>query len=199
MGKKTTTNQIYETALKIFAKYGFRRTRVEDIAQEMDMATGTLYRYVKDKKDLYEKTVEFGITRWQVKVFEAIAQVDDIKARFITMCTKGYEYLSEDVPLREILIQDPSIFPLSPRKVRFPNIDNASISLIKEILNRGIKENVFRNMDVSHVAEFFYSIYVMFIIKTYIKSEGQSTQKMFNEGLSILLNGLLKTDKASSL
>ena len=59
-------------------------------------------------------------------------------------------------------------------------------------------ENVFRNVDVAHVAEFLYSIYVMFIIKTYIKSEGQSTQIMFNEGLTILLNGLLKTNEAAS-
>jgi len=198
MGKKINTDKIYEAALKIFAKYGFRRTRVEDIARDLDMATGTLYRYIKDKKDLYEKTVEFGIARWQGKVFEALSEKEDIKARFITMCTKGYQYLSEDVHLREIMIQDPSIFPLSPRKVRFPHIDNSSITLIKEILNQGIKENVFRNMDVSHVAEFLYSIYVMFIIKTYIKSEEQSTQKMFNEGLAILLNGLLKTDQAAS-
>jgi len=198
MGKKISQEQIFEVALRIFSKYGFRRTRVEDIAQELDMATGTLYRYIKDKKDLYEKTVEFGIIRWQRKVFEAIAEVDDVKTRFITICTKSYEYLSEDVQLREIMIHDPSIFPLSPRKVRFPHIDNASITLLKDILSRGIKENVFRNVDVTHVAELLYSIYVMFIIKRYIKSEGQSTQKMFNEGLNILLNGLLKTNEVTS-
>jgi len=192
MKKKTTPEKIYETALKVFAKYGFRRTRVEDITGELDMATGTLYLYVKNKKDLYEKTVSHGIKKWQEKVFEAIADIDDVREQFLAMCKRSYGYLAEDVNLRQVLINDPSIFPLSPRKVRFPEIDTASINLIKEILQKGIKQQIFRNIDVDHIAEFFYSIYVMFIIKTYVKSEGQSAQKMFDEGLDLMLNGLIK-------
>jgi len=192
MGKKTTPEKIYETALKVFAKYGFRRTRVKDITGELDMATGTLYLYVKNKKDLYEKTVSHGIKKWQEKVFEAIADIDDVREQFLAMCKRSYGYLAEDVNLRQVLINDPSIFPLSPRKVRFPEIDTASINLIKEILQKGIKQQIFRNIDVDRTAEFFYSIYVMFIIKTYVKSEGQSAQKMFDEGLDLMLNGLIK-------
>ncbi len=192
MRKKTTPEKIYETALKVFAKYGFQRTRVEDITGELDMATGTLYLYVKNKKDLYEKTVSHGIKKWQGKVFEAIVDIDDVREQFLAMCKRSYGYLAEDVNLRQVLINDPSIFPLSPRKVRFPEIDIASINLIKEILQKGIDRQVFRNVDVDHVAELFYSIHVMFIIKTYVKSEGRSAEKMFDEGLDLMLNGLIK-------
>lgn len=191
MAKKTTPEKIYQTALAIFARYGFRRARVEDITRELDMATGTLYLYVKNKKDLYEKTVSYGIQKWQEKVFETIADIDDVKEQFLAMCKKGYGYLADDVHLRQILINDPSIFPLSPRKMRFPEIDTASVNLIKGILQRGIDQKVFRDIDVDHIAELLYSIYVMFIIKTYVKSEGRSAQTMFDEGLDLILNGLL--------
>lgn len=191
MAGKTSPDRIFETALEIFARYGFRRTRVEDIAGELDMAVGTLYRYVKDKKDLYEKTVMFGIRRWQGKVFEAIDGIDDAVEQFTVMGKKGYGYLADDVHLRQILIDDPSFFPLTPRKVRFPEIDTASVNLIKSILKKGIGQKVFRNIDIDMTAELFYSFYVMFIIKTYIKSDGHSTQEMFEYGLSLILNGLL--------
>jgi AcrR family transcriptional regulator len=192
MGKKTTPEHIYETAIKVFAQYGFQRTRIEDITGRLNIATGTLYLYVENKQDLYEKTVSHAIKKWQGKVFETIADIDDITERLLAMCKKGYGYLSEDVHLRQVLINDPSIFPLTPRKVRFPEIDTASVHLIKDTLEKGISKQVFRNIDVDHIAEFFYSIYVMFIIKTYVKSEGQSAQKMFDEGLDLMLYGLIK-------
>jgi len=192
MAKKTTPEHIYETAIKIFAKYGFQRTRIEDVTSKLDIATGTLYLYVENKKDLYEKTVSHAIKKWQGKVFEAIAGIDDITERFLVMCKKGYGYLSQDTHLRQVLINDPSIFPLSPRKVRFPEIDTASIDLIKDTLKAGIDQDIFRRVDVDPIAEFFYSIYVMFIIKTYVKSEGRSAQEMFDKGLDLLLYGLLK-------
>ncbi len=198
MAKKTTPEKIFETALEVFARYGFRRTRVEDIATELDMATGTLYRYVKDKKDLYEKTVRFGIRRWQSKVFEAIADVEDVTEQFIVMGKKGYGYLAEDLHLRQILIDDPSIFPLAPRKVRFPEIDTASINLIKSILQKGVEQEKFANIDIDMTAELFYSFYVMFIIKTYIKSDGHSTEEMFEHGLELILTGLLSRKPDSS-
>ncbi|MBU3916428.1 TetR/AcrR family transcriptional regulator [bacterium] len=191
MAKKNSLDEICEASVRIFAKYGFRRTRVEDIAIELGVATGTLYRYVKDKKDLYEKSVEYGISKWQKKVIEAVSGVENVKEQFITMCTKSYQYLTQDADMHKILIDDPSIFPLSPRKVRFPDIDTASLNMIRNLLIKGIDSGVFRKVNIDQTAELFYSIYVMFIIKTYIKSEGQSTQEMYEEGIDLLLNGLL--------
>ena len=57
MAKKLTLEEIYTAAINTFSIYGFKRTRVEDVAGELGVVTGTLYRYVKDKKDLYEKSV----------------------------------------------------------------------------------------------------------------------------------------------
>ncbi len=190
MAKKTTPEQIFTVSLKVFARYGLRRTRMEDIAQELDMATGTLYRYVKDKRDLYEKAVAFGIRRWQSRVFEAVSGVEDAAEQFTTMGRKGYGYLAEDEDLRQILINDPTIFPLSPRKIRFPDIDTASIRLIRTILQKGIDTGVFRPVDVNLTADLCYSVYVMFIIKAYIQSEADATRKMFDQGLDLILQGL---------
>lgn len=191
MAKITSPDKISEAAARVFARYGFRRARMEDVAAELDVAPATLYRYVNDKRDLYEKTVAHGIRRWQSRVFEAVAGIDDVTEQFVVMCRKGYGYLAEDADLRQIMIDDPTIFPLSPRKVRFPEIDSASIGLIRSILQKGVDSGVFRPVDVDHVAELLYSIYVMFIIKTYVKSEEHSTHRMFEEGLTLILNGLL--------
>ncbi len=192
MNREEKLASIYEAALRVFARYGYRRTRVEDIADELGMTKGNLYLYVENKRDLYEKAVAHGLLRWQDMVSKAIEKIDDVVEQFLVMCRKSYTYLSRDVSLRTVLINDPSIFPLSSKEDPFYVINRASMQVLRKVLERGIHEGKFREVDVDHVTELLYSIYVMFIIKTYVKSEGKSTQKMFEQGLEVILYGLLR-------
>src|SRR5690554_5551048 len=152
--------RIYEAALRVFARYGYRRTRVEDIADELGMTKGNLYLYVRDKRDLYEKAVSHGLLQWQTMVAKSIEKIDDVCDQFVTLCRKSYTYLSRDVSLRAILINDPSIFPLSSKEDPFSEINRASMDMLKGIIVRGIEEGRFRQVDVDHLSELLYSIYV---------------------------------------
>jgi AcrR family transcriptional regulator len=189
--RKDRLKKIYEASLKIFAKYGYKKTAIEDIAHALGMTKGNLYLYAKGKRDLYEKTVGYGLEQWQNKVSDEITGEQDVVKQFTSMCTKAYEYLAEDVHLHQILINDPTIFTIFPAEDRFAEINRRSIALIKEILLKGIKEKTFHRVDVDRISELIFSIYVMFIIKTYVKSEGESPQKMFEEGLHLILKGLM--------
>lgn len=192
MKRQEKLSTIYEAALRIFARYGYRRTRVEDIADELGMTKGNLYLYVENKRDLYEKAVAHGLLRWQDMVSRSIEKIDDVVDRFVVMSKKGYTYLSRDVSLRAVLINDPSIFPLSGKEPPFSEINRTSVALLRSVLEQGMATGRFREVDVDNLAEFLYSVYVMLIIKTYVRSEGKSTQKMFEQGLDIVLQGLLK-------
>jgi AcrR family transcriptional regulator len=192
MNREEKLATIYEAALRVFARYGYRRTRVEDIADELGMTKGNLYLYVENKRDLYEKAVAHGLSRWQEMVIRAIEKIDDVVEQFLVMCKKSYSYLSRDVSLRTVLVNDPSVFPLSSKEDPFSEINRASTRLLKDVLQKGVRQGKFREVDAEQVSELLYSVYVMFIIKTYVKSEGKSTQKMFEQGLDIILHGLLK-------
>jgi len=194
MDRQERLNRIYDAALKVFAQYGYKRTRVEDIGHELGMTKGNLYLYAKNKRELYEKAIAYGLLRWQAKVREAISGIEDVKEQFVVMGKKSFMYLSKDVALRTILINDPSIFPLSPREDRFAEINRASMDMLKNLLKKGVDENKFCKVDIKYVTDLLFSIYVMFIIKTYIMSEGKSTRKMFDQGIDLILNGLLKRE-----
>ena len=193
MAAKLSMEQIHTAALGVYARYGFKRTRVEDIARELGVVPGTLYRYVRDKRDLYEKAVAFGFVRWQDRVKASVEGADTVTEQFILLCEKSHQYLTNDPDMHQILMDDPSIFPLSPRKVRFPGIDNTSLDLIQMLLKKGMDQGVFRKMDLEKTTGFLYSVYVMFIIKTYVKSEGDDSFGLYETGIDLILNGLLKT------
>jgi len=192
MGKEDKLNQLLSVALKLFAKYGYKKTTVEDVANELGITKGALYFYVKNKKDLYEKSIGHALIRWKERVMKAISDKDDVVEKFMTMAQVSYEYLSYEKDLRAILLKDPTIYTLSRKEDRFYEINLGAMQVIKNILIQGIEEKRFRPVNVEYAAEVLFSVYIMFIIKTYVKSEGSSARKMYDEAYSMVLNGLLE-------
>lgn len=194
MTKKDKQQDIFDAALKLFARYGFKKTTVEDVAAEVGMTKSNLYFYVANKRELYEHTVSNALRKWRDSVAAAVSQKDDVVEKFTVMALKSFEYLSNHPELRSILIMDPGIFTLSPAEDRFYEINQGAMLLIKEILNQGIKERKFYKVDVDHMTELLFSIYIMFLIKTYIKSEGSSASRMYEEGVRLILRGLCRKE-----
>lgn len=57
-------NAIIQSAIEVFSKNGFQNSTISEIAQKASVAEGTIYRYFKNKEDLFfsipvEKTKEF--------------------------------------------------------------------------------------------------------------------------------------------
>jgi len=190
MRERIELEEIYRVSLGVFARYGFRKTTVEDIAGKLDRTKGNLYFYVKDKRELYIKTVSFALERWQNRVRDAVAAETGARKQLLVLCRKAVEYLSQDGELRDILKQDPDIFPMFPTVDPYESINKRSIRMITAILKKGIKEKVFRPVDVDKVSQVIFSIYKMVIIRTYIKADDGFVQEMFEDTLDLLLNGL---------
>jgi Transcriptional regulator len=193
--KQKRIEEVLLMSLKVFAEFGFKKATMEDIARELDMTKGALYVYVRDKKDLYEQSVSFAMTEWQNRVKEAVEKEENVEKQFTVMCYKALQYLSEDNNLRKILVKNPDIFPIQSQHDPYYEINNNSRRLLQSILERGIRENRFRNVDTGMVTEIMFSIYKMFIVESYVFDQSQSHQKMFDELIRLVTNGLFNTPK----
>ncbi|MCX5849496.1 MAG: TetR/AcrR family transcriptional regulator [Deltaproteobacteria bacterium] len=193
INKDQKLHEILKVALRLFAHYGYKKTTLEDVGNELSMTKSNLYFYITSKRDLYEKTVSSAFKEWQTAVVNAVGQVDDLAEKFSIMAIRSIEYLNEHNELRSIFIKDPAIFSLFPSEDPFYEINMGAIRLIEDILTKGIEQGRFYEMDVQHSAELLFSIYVMFLIKTYVKSEGASAIRMYEEGLKIILRGMCKS------
>ena len=190
MKKKENHETIFRAALRVFARYGYKKATVEDIARELGMSKGNLYLYVKDKEDLYHKTVAHALMVWQGRVAESIAREQDTRRQFIVMCEKAMDHLWQDRDLRQVLALDPEIFPMFPSRDPFAAINRASMNMIRSIMEKGIAEGTMRGVDLEVMPQVVFSIYKMFIIRSYIGAGGRSVKKMFAETLRVLTEGL---------
>lgn len=192
MTKENKQQLLYGAALKLFARYGFKKTTVEDVAASMGMTKSNIYFYVRNKKELYEKTVAHALRSWRDTVAEAIGQEEDAVAKFIIMAKTSFDYIEDRKDLQAILVQDPGIFTLSTREDRFYEINQGAMQLVRDILEKGIRDGKFHSVDIDHAAEFLFSVYIMFLIKTYVKSERSTIAGIYGEGLGMVLRGLCK-------
>ncbi len=191
MKKQKRTEEIYAAALRLFADYGFKKTTMEDVARELDITKGALYIYVEDKKDLYQKTVGWALLKWQNRVREATTAEADIVEKFRILCRKSLQYLAEDKELRQVLMQDPDIFPMSSRHDPYAEINSNSLNMLREILQQGMEAGCFRSVDADNTAKFLFSVYKMFIIKTYVLDEGDSPEQLFEEAIDLITPGIV--------
>ena len=53
-----TKEKILMTALRLFAKDGYEGVSVRNIAEELGMTKGALYRHYKNKRDIFDCIVE---------------------------------------------------------------------------------------------------------------------------------------------
>jgi len=158
------------------------------------MTKGNLYFFITSKKELYHDAIAWGLKNWQGKVFCEVENVTGPAEKFRVLGESSYKYLAEDAVLREVLIKDQSLFPIDPKNGGlFSEIHNRSIMMIASILDEGKSQGIFReDLDTAHTSQLSYSIYVMFIVKTYILSNKHSFEDYFNDAVELILRGVLK-------
>ncbi len=71
--KQKRTQKLLQTAAEVFAKKGYDKTSLEDIAEQMDMRAPSLYHYVKTKEELFMRCANVMVT----SVFENLEQASN--------------------------------------------------------------------------------------------------------------------------
>ena len=193
MRNKQDETVILDAALKVFSRYGYKKSTLEDIAGELNMTNTAMYAYAASKRDLYEQTVSYVMKRWQSGVEQAVAEKVTAREKMAALCESALFYLAQDVEFCALLKNDPQIFPMFPTVDPYEEINRDSVLMIERILQFGQETGEFRAVDASGSAEVLFSIYKNFIIHTYINSEEDYTSRYLPITLELILNGLLRS------
>ncbi|WP_300672953.1 TetR/AcrR family transcriptional regulator [Desulfoluna sp.] len=191
MGKEEKRQRVYEAALLLFSRHGFKKTTVEDIADALGMTKGNLYLYARNKKDLYESAVAWSLRNWQRASREVADAEESCAAKIYAYFITGYRYLESDQVLRRLITHDQALFPLTEAEDRFHEINQASRNILAGYLAEGIETGEFRPFEVEGLAELLYSFYVMLVIKRYLVPGKVPSQESLNIAFNLILKGLL--------
>ncbi|MBR1827668.1 MAG: TetR/AcrR family transcriptional regulator [Clostridia bacterium] len=185
---------IYKAALPFFAKYGYKKTTLEDIASALDMSNTNLYSYARSKRDLYQCCVDYAIDQWQEFVRQQTRDIEDPKEKLVTTWRSAVGYIIGNEEMMALLKNDPTIFPMFPNVDPIEEYNDWSVQYVKEILEEGIEKGAFRaTINVDIAATMLFGWYKYLIVSSVEMEELDETlieETMSTLGI-ILFDGLL--------
>lgn len=87
--KQETKKNIVKIAMYLFRKQGFDSTTMEQIAQEVDIAKGTLYNYFPVKESIICEYWQDGVKEIKLQLLELIQLLPDTRSRLEKTFTKS--------------------------------------------------------------------------------------------------------------
>jgi AcrR family transcriptional regulator len=149
--QRTTRDLILDATDRLMARYGFRKTTVEDVAREAAVARRTIYTYFASKEEL-------GLASIARVVESAIDRIETISVSDLPPASKLRAMLMQRVMDRVLAVQDyhnslDELFQvvrptyMARRKAFF----RRERELIENVLNQGVAEGVFEVPD-THLA-----------------------------------------------
>ena len=192
-------DEILTAAKRIFAQNGFRCTKIDLIAKELNVGKGTIYRYFDDKKSLFLAVFEQGMAHLQEKFRANVQPITDPQLKLVKAVRTYFEFFDNDGELIEILMQVRSEFKDDYRRV-FIAMYSDYIVRIQENLRNGIKMGIFRDLDVEKTAEAISAALQGVLQSFYVREFGPEFETSNPEKLAnrteavtaLLLEGLLK-------
>jgi AcrR family transcriptional regulator len=163
MDEKTETRlRILEAAGKRFMHYGYQKTTMSEIARDLSMSTGNLYRFFESKLDIAEAGA-LAHEKEEDEMYEAIAsgtEPAEERLRKLASATLEYTY--------RIIAESNKVFEIaqaiSRERPAYANRRLASERrYIRRILEDGIAEGRFEHFtDIDFTAEMFQSALMKF-------------------------------------
>lgn len=201
--------EILNAAKHVFARNGFRCTKMEDIATHLGVAKGTVYRYFKDKKSLFLTVFRQGLMELS-RAFETNVHPIEHPANKVRAAVKTYfEFYENDREHIEILMQARSEFKDEFQRAHV-EMYRGYIVRIQENLRKGQATALFRKMDIEKTAEVISATLHGVLQGFYVREFGPKGEVAANGGkdaqyselltdrtaavTSLLLEGLLKRD-----
>ena len=95
--------RILESAIRVFAQKGFHNTKVSEIADEAQVADGTIYLYFKNKDEILIKVFEESLSQIIRRCQEELEKIPDPIERIKRFIWFHLELLEENQALAEVL------------------------------------------------------------------------------------------------
>jgi AcrR family transcriptional regulator len=179
-------------AAKMFARFGFKKTSIDEIAREAGVGKGTVYLTADSKEELFYQVLHREVRAWQAecaKVVDPRVPADELLVQLAETARKNLRAngLVHDLFRGEMA-------KMLPRWAsRFDELRVLGRSNIEEVLRIGVKQKKFRkDIDVEATAEVLQNMHLAnLILKPQDQSETDAA-RIALAGFTLVLNGLLQ-------
>ena len=189
-GKDEVREQLVQSARLVFARYGFKKTALDDIAREARKGKSTIYYYFKSKDDIFKAVIDAEAEIRSKSIEDQISAIEDpqqklktyIYVRMLSLKNVGnyYEAIKND-------LLDNLYFVNSLRTNHF----DAEVNVVRNLLLEGVDKEIYTIQNPELTAKTVVTLLQGFEVPLIQKNlSDEELQKSVDEMLNILFFGI---------
>lgn len=188
--KDDVSEIILNSAKTIFARYGFKKTTMDEIAQAARKGKSSIYHYFKSKEDIFKAIVEKEADELSAAIAKAInaETTSEKKIRaYVLARMKGINNLTNLYSaLKDEYLEHYSF--IENVRVKY---DTEEVNTIKGILKTGVEDGEFKIEDINLTAFALVTALKGLEYPLFIKNNSAKTEKRFEGLLNVLFYGII--------
>ncbi|MDI6807937.1 MAG: TetR/AcrR family transcriptional regulator [Candidatus Eisenbacteria bacterium] len=189
--------KILAASMRVFSKYGYQDTEVEDIARLAGLGKGTVYRHFGSKENLFFSTLEWGLTSLADEMNEAVSAahgyVDKVKTALVTYLL----FFEKHRDFYRIIVQDRMRTEIKSSPHRLMKKHMSLINHLTDVLEKGIRDGYFKKIDVESAAHALFGIINSLLYKWLTSRKRYPIRKEVSVIEEIFLSGILSVPQAA--
>ena len=183
--------KIAESALIAFSKYGYDKTRMDDIAEATKVSKGTLYLYFRSKEELFYAISETNILRLKQQLSTLMASR---KEELVSNAEKFYENFHNETGQDF----DKVFFEIIAESSRNPKLKRMLyehrlriIDIVTEYLNLQVEKNLFaKDVDIKAIAAGLVSLFNGLSISKISGMSESGNKQAWKEIIRVIFKGM---------
>ncbi len=190
MKLESTKEKILSVAEKIFSRFGYHKTTVDDIANSACKAKGSVYYYFRNKEELYQGVLEKEVSFLKKELQKVINK------EYADVSKNLKVYISKRMKLLESAFN--YCYALSDKYIsnydfiadirgRFEKFE---INSMRKILEKGVKRKQFCKINIDETARAFVTSLQSVDTTIYANKRFKEMQISFERMLNIIIHGI---------
>jgi AcrR family transcriptional regulator len=185
------TGEIITAAATVFARFGYKKTTLEDIAGQLHMQKSSLYYYFGSKDEIFKHVVEFEADKVRSQLVQVLEQHEDPRSRLRHYIIRRMETL-KDVSVRYGVIYDDDMLHYDFIEQIRRRYDREEHNTIRKILDDGMQSGVFHIRNSSLAATAICTAMKGLEIPLFWKKRQALADKHVDNMIHLLFYGLVR-------
>jgi AcrR family transcriptional regulator len=192
VNKEEYRRKIIVTSGRIFSRYGYKKTTMDEIAAELKMGKSSVYYYFKSKEEIFEAVVLYEANVLRNELTKAIKSVDSPVGKmrnYVFVRMKTFEKLSNYYNA----IFDKNLAHFNFIEMIREKYDREELAILRLIIYDGVRKKVFNVQSSEYTAIAVQTALKGLEVPLFWKKKEIDIEERLNAILDVLFYGILVT------
>jgi len=189
--KKDKRRLIIEAAMKIFARDGFHKATISDIAEVAGIGKGTVYEYFNSKTELFEDMIKHTLEVCLENIEIILENNDSFMNKLRSFVVLAITLTQRHLDMGRIYSHETGLVCENIINMILDN-QKRIVEMIEQVLREGVESKQLRPVDLRIAALSFIGGLKHIIMYNYFVYNRSMTESEIDEYIDIFVRGLIK-------